>query len=91
MRPAESDIEVARVPGPGGLPPSTDSDLWHFGAPVPRKRPGLDIGKAKAILNVAEGRERLIVVLGLFNGLRACKIARLRVRDLEMNEQPPTM
>ena len=51
---------------------AADPEIWHFGKPVARKRPYLDIGKAKAILKIAEGRERLIVVLGLFNGLRAC-------------------
>jgi len=68
-----------------------DAELWHFGKPVPRKRPYLDIAKAKAILAAAEGRERLVVVLGLFNGLRACEMHRLRVRDLELDEQLPTM
>ncbi len=70
---------------------AADPEIWHFGKPVARKRPYLDIGKAKAILKIAEGRERLIVVLGLFNGLRACEISRLHVRDLEMDQRPPTM
>jgi len=77
--------------GSEGCPLSTEGDLWHFGAPVPRKRPYLDIGKAKVVLDSAQGRERLVVVLGLFNGLRACEMSRLRVRDLELGEQPPTM
>lgn len=72
-------------------PLSAEPDLWHFGKPVPRKRPYVEIGRAKAILDKARGRERLVVVLGLMNGLRACEMARLRVRDLEMNEQPPMM
>lgn len=72
-------------------PLASDPELWHFGKPVPRKRPYLDISKARAILNVAQGRERLVVILGLLNGLRACEMARLRVRDLEMDEQPPMM
>jgi|HubBroStandDraft_1064217.scaffolds.fasta_scaffold82139_2 integrase len=74
-----------------GNPLAADTDLWYFGKPVARKRPYLDIGKAKAILKAAEGRERLVVVLGLFNGLRACEMSRLYVRDLEMDERPPTM
>ena len=74
-----------------GCPLSTDNELWFCGAPVPRKRPYLEIAKAKAILNAAKGRERLVVVLGLFNGLRVCEMSRLRVRDLELDEQPPTM
>jgi len=57
---------------------------------VARKRPYLDIVKAKAILEASQGRERLVVVLGLFNGLRACEMSRHRVRDLEMDKQPPT-
>jgi len=72
-------------------PLSTDRELWHFGAPVPRKRPYLEISKAKTILNAAKGRERLVMVLGFFNGLRAGEMSRLRVRHLELNEQPPTM
>ncbi|MGP8074996.1 MAG: tyrosine-type recombinase/integrase [Thermoplasmata archaeon] len=77
--------------GSEGCALATGAELWHFGAPVPRKRPYLEIWKAKAILNAAVGRERLVVVLGLFNGLRACEMSRLRVRDLELDEQPPTV
>ncbi len=72
-----------------GMPLAADVDLWRFGKPVPRKRPYLDPSKAKAIISAARGRERLIVVLGLFNGFRACEIYRLRVRDLELEETLP--
>jgi integrase len=72
-----------------GNPLATETDLWRFGKPVPRKRPYLDTSKAKAILAAAVGRERLIVALGLFNGLRACEISRMKVRDLELEETVP--
>jgi integrase len=74
-----------------GCPLATDKELWFCSAPVPRKRPYLEITRAQSILNAAKVRERLVVVLGLFNGLRACEMSRLRVRDLELYEQPPTM
>jgi len=74
-----------------GCPLAADPELWHFGKPVPRKRPYLEISQARVIFACAEGRERLIVALGLCNGLRACEIARLKVGDLEMDEHPPMM
>ncbi len=72
-----------------GLPIAAETDLWRFVKPVARKRPYLDPTKARTILARSEGRERLIVALGLFNGLRECEIARLRVRDFELAEFPP--
>jgi len=72
-----------------GVPLAAEKDLWRFGKPVARKRPYLDLPKARAILSAAVGRERLIVALGLFNGFRACEVSRLKVRDLELDGNPP--
>jgi integrase len=74
-----------------GNPLATDDDLWKFGKPIPKKRPYLALEKAKAILKAAEGRERLVVALGLFNGLRSVEIHRLKVGDLCLDEQPMTV
>jgi len=70
---------------------ATDRELWYFPAPVARKRPYLQPEAARAILLASEGRERIIIVLGLFNGLRACEIGRLKVRDVDLEGTPPML
>ena len=74
-----------------GNPLAGEPDLWAFGKPTPPKRPYLDLSEGKRVLEVAFGRERLIVALGLFCGLGTVEICRLKVRDLELDGSRPMM
>lgn len=72
-------------------PLAADPELWHMGKPVARKRPYLSLASARAVLNAAEDRERVVIALGLFNGLRTIEVFRLKVGDLSLEEKPPVM
>ena len=70
---------------------SSDDELWYFPKPVAKKRPYLTLAEVRAIRSKAVGRERLVIGLGLFNGFRACEIARLKVGDLSLRDHPPVV
>ena len=65
--------------------------LWRGPARVATRRSWPTNVELAALLNAAHGRERVVVALTGFNGLRSDEIRRLRVRDCQMDLSDPRL
>lgn len=74
-----------------GNPIGVDPTIWRFGKPEAFHRRWVTLEQGIAMLRCARDRERLVIALGLLNGLRAIEIARLRVRDVLPDAAPPVL
>lgn len=72
-------------------PVAEDEELWALPTGSPVRRRWLTEGQLAAVWNAAQGRERLVIALEGFNGLRRCEVLRLRVRDLDLAADAPQM
>ncbi len=74
-----------------GNPIAADPDLWRFGKPEAFNRRWVTLEQGLAMLKCARDAERVVISLGLLNGLRAIEISRLRVRDVLPDANPPAL
>ncbi len=74
-----------------GNPIAADPSLWNFGKPEAFNRRWITVDQGLAMLRIARNEERLLVALGLLNGLRAVEILRLHVRDVQLAANPPVL
>lgn len=72
-------------------PISEDEELWVTPQGIPVRRRWLSADQLGRLWVAARGRERLLVALEGFNGLRRIEVLRLRVRDLDLRLPEPTM
>lgn len=70
---------------------ATDKPLWKKPKRVARRRFWLTLDELLALLHKSRGRERLVVALGGFNGLRSYEIRSLRVMDCRLSPPDPSM
>src|SRR5208283_1516189 len=68
-----------------------NEELWAVSAGKASHRRWLTRPQVNALLDVAKDRERLVIVLGAWQGLRAIEIARLHWRDVNMDAGSPTL
>jgi integrase len=73
-----------------GNPLSNEPQEWSHAKPVATHRRWLTVEQLGALMRAAEGRERTLVALEGFNGLRRVEVLRLHVRDLNFSI-PPSM
>ncbi len=69
---------------------SNEPQEWSHAKPVATRRRWLTPEQLGALMRAAAGRERVLVLLEGFNGLRRIEVLRLHVRDLSFS-MPPTM
>ena len=74
-----------------GNPIAADPTIWRFGKPEAFHRRWVTLDQGVAMLRCAQDSERVVIALGLLNGLRAIEIARLRVRDAIPDGNPPVL
>ncbi|HEV2317804.1 MAG TPA: site-specific integrase [Thermoplasmata archaeon] len=72
-------------------PLAADKGLWMYDRGEPTHRRWLSPEQLGAMYRAAEGREKVVVALEGFNGLRRIEVLRLRVRDLDLDLAGPTM
>lgn len=73
-----------------GNPLANEPQEWSHAKPVATHRRWLNPEQLGALMGAAEGRERVLVALEGFNGLRRVEVLRLHVRDLSFS-MPPSM
>ena len=74
-----------------GNPLSEDPDVWLAPGGQAINRRWLTAAQLGALYSAAQGRERVVVALEGFNGLRRVEVLRLHVRDLDLTLPNPTM
>jgi len=72
-------------------PLSEDAEVWLAPAGQAINRRWLTAAQLGALYTAAHGRERMLVALEGFNGLRRIEVLRLHVRDLNLVLPNPTM
>ncbi len=71
-------------------PLANEPQEWNHAKPVATHRRWLRAEQLGALMRSARGRERVLVALEGYNGLRRVEVLRLHVRDLSFS-MPPTM
>jgi len=72
-------------------PLSEDAEVWLAPAGQAINRRWLTAAQLGALYSAAQGRERVLIALEGFNGLRRIEVLRLHVRDLNLVLPNPTM
>lgn len=74
-----------------GNPLSEDKDVWLAPTGQAVNRRWLTAAQLGALYSAARGRERVVIALEGFNGLRRVEVLRLHVRDLNLALPNPSM
>ncbi len=72
-----------------GNPLADRADLWETPGGAPVRRRWLTAEQLAALYNAARGRQRLVVALEGFNGLRRIEVLRLRAKDVDLTVSRP--
>jgi hypothetical protein len=73
-----------------GNPLSNEPQEWSHAKPVATHRRWLTVEQRGALMRAARGRERVLVALEGYNGLRRGEVLWLHVRDLAFSMPPTT-